>query len=115
MVVSCAHSDALAPAQMMVDEPSSVTLSVVGGVFEPLVLRAMSLTAFAPFDVTFQVANPPVAPADPASMSVELKKLDAGAAESIADRIRRYIDGIATSGTKRSWRKEHINAAARYI
>ena len=75
MVVRCAHSDALAPAQMMVAEPSSVTLSVVAAVFEPLVLRAMSLTAFAPVDVTFQVANPPVAPADPASMSVECPKL----------------------------------------
>ena len=29
----------------------------------------MSLSAFAPVDFTFQVANPPVAPADPASMT----------------------------------------------
>ena len=71
MVVSCAHSEGLAPAQMMVDEPSSVTVSVAGAVFEPLVLRAMSLTAFAPVDATIQLTNPPVAPADPASMSVE--------------------------------------------
>ena len=52
---------------MIVDEPSSVTLSVLAAV-EPSVPRAMSLTEFALVDDTFQVAKP-AAPPDPALMN----------------------------------------------
>ena len=57
----------------------------------------MSLTEFAPVDVTFQVAKPAVPHRSGLNEQGGSLKLVTGAAQGIADRIRVHIDGVAAS------------------
>ena len=90
MVVRPAHSAPPASFQMIVVEPSSVTLSVLAAV-EPSAPRAMSLTEFAPVEIHI----PGREASSPARSSINEQGSRLArdcAAQGIGNRIRVHID-----------------------